>query len=176
MTQLRNRSSSAFISKKQFRNCRESGDCAFIAGPPEQSGAGDRPWRLQRPNQWISSCTVRRFSRPPECEWKRGQWRLSIVSGELLRIVWRIVWRTESKLGALPPNPRDFSLCAKIPGSGPALSSARRIPAAGSALGVRPRRALSSAQVASAYQKRPPKRCAGIRSTAKNKGKYATAY
>ena len=52
-----------------------------------------------------------------------------------------------SHLGALPPNPRDFPLCRQNGFWGSGLRRPRPIPAAESALGLRPRIALSSAQV-----------------------------
>src|SRR5580658_4245005 len=54
--------------------------------------------------------------------------------------------------GAAPKPPGFFALLPGFLGSGRDSAHTRRIPAAGSALEVRPRRALSSAQVASAYQ------------------------
>ena len=74
----------------------------------------------------------------------------------------------------------NWGLCTQTPGilppyrqdsweAGTSSARTRRIPAAGSALGVRPRRALSSAQVTSAYQR-------GNVEQRKNKEKSATAY
>jgi hypothetical protein len=86
-------------------------------------------------------------SRPPECEWKWGEWRL--WNDRLTR---RIAQEAESVWGSAP-NPGIFPLCCQdFWEAGVSSTHARRIPAPGSALEVRPRRALSSAQVASAYQ------------------------
>jgi hypothetical protein len=63
------------------------------------------------------------------------------------------------ELGALPPNPRDFTLLRRD--SWTARASWSRpggIPAPESALGLRPRSALSSAQVRLVYQGRPWKK------------------
>jgi hypothetical protein len=58
----------------------------------------------------------------------------------------RLLRDTSSELGALPPTPRDLSLAGQNDyGGGNAPRPA--IPAAESALGLRPRSALSSAQV-----------------------------
>jgi hypothetical protein len=58
----------------------------------------------------------------------------------------RLLRDTSSELGALPPTPRDLSLAGQNDhGGGNAPPPA--IPAAESALGLRPRSALSSAQV-----------------------------
>jgi len=56
--------------------------------------------------------------------------------------------RDESlKLGALPPDPRDLSHCRQNDGARKPIARPPLIPAAESALGLRPRSALSSAQV-----------------------------
>src|SRR5216684_1039418 len=56
--------------------------------------------------------------------------------------------------GVCPPNPRVLPPYPQDSlEAGASSARTRRIPAAGSALGVRPRRALSSAQVTSAYQR-----------------------
>ncbi len=63
--------------------------------------------------------------------------------------------QSDLELGALPPNPRDFTLSRQD--SWAARTSLARscgIPASESALGLRPRSALSSAQVRSVYQGR----------------------
>jgi len=58
-------------------------------------------------------------------------------------------------MGALPPNPRDFSLsCQDSWTARASLARPCGIPAPESALGLRPRIALSSAQVRSVYQGR----------------------
>jgi hypothetical protein len=51
------------------------------------------------------------------------------------------------ELGALPPNPRDLSLSRQNEGPRRPIARPPLIPAAESALGLRPRSALSSAQV-----------------------------
>ena len=66
-----------------------------------------------------------------------------------------LVGAKQPEMGARPPNPRDFTLCRRD--SWTARASWPRsggIPAPESALGLRPRRALSSAQVRSVYQGR----------------------
>ena len=55
--------------------------------------------------------------------------------------------RDESLLGTLPPNPRDLSRCRRNDGARRQIVPPPLIPATESALGLRPRSALSSAQV-----------------------------
>jgi len=60
------------------------------------------------------------------------------------------------ELGALPPNPRDFSLSRRDSWTARASWTCPcGIPAPESALGLRPRSALSSAQVRLVYQGHP---------------------